>query len=67
MLDVINELNEKLKELCESMDIDPKDYVVVDRTSYEVHVDVINELAAFYDFGIESWENYEKAMNSLKE
>lgn len=51
MEDVTKELNEKLKEVCESIDVDYNEYVVIRKDELDVYIEAINELAALEDYG----------------
>lgn len=67
MEDVTKELNEKLKEVCESIDVDYNEYVVIRKDELDVYIEAINKLAALEDYGVDNWEGYGDAMQSLYE
>lgn len=66
MFDVEKELNEKLKEICTQLDIDPDDYVVVDKVSLEILQENSDELELLHEYGVVNWEVYSEATKSLK-
>lgn len=65
MEDITKELNEKLKDVCESIDVDYTEYVVIGKDELDVHIDMCNELAALEEFGVKKWEHYDEAMHSV--
>lgn len=62
MEDIIKELNEKLKDVCESIDVDYNEYVVIRKDELDVFNDVCNELAVLEEVGVKKWEHYDEAM-----
>ena len=67
MYDVLKELNEKLKEICVSLDIDPDEYIVITLRKLERLNEDSDKLAALEDYGVDNWEGYGDAMQSLEE
>lgn len=65
MEDITKELNEKLKDVCESIDVDYNEYVVIRKDELDVYIEAINKLAALEDYGVDNWEGYGEAMESL--
>jgi hypothetical protein len=58
------ELNEKLHELCESLDI-PNEYEVIHKIDLELMIEAWNKLDALEAYGVDNWEGYGEAMQSL--
>lgn len=67
MYNVLDELNEKLKELCLSLDLDPYEYGVVTKRGLEQLCRDAEILSALEEYGVDNWEGYGDAMQSLKE
>lgn len=58
-------LDERLDILCDGTDIDPREYTVIRKDELDVYIEAINKLAALEDYGVDNWEGYGEAMESL--
>lgn len=65
MEDITKELNEKLKDVCESIDVDYNEYVVIRKDELDMYIDMGAELGALEEFGVKKWERYDEAMRSV--
>ena len=65
MNDELFELQEKLKEMCDHLDIDPHEYTVVRQTELEKLYEACDKLEALECYGVDNWEGYGDAMQSL--
>lgn len=61
------ELQEKLEEICAHLDIDSHEYTVVRQTELEKLWEAYDKLAALERCGVDNWEWYDEAMQSLYE
>lgn len=59
------ELNEKLKELCSHLDIDPDEFMVIRTKEHEKLCEAYAKLEALECFGVDNWIGYDDAMQSL--
>lgn len=67
MNDELFELQEKLEEMCDHLDIDSREYTVVCQTELEKLYEAYDKLAALERYGVDNWEGYDYAMQSLCE
>lgn len=65
MNDELFELQEKLEEMCDHLDIDPHEYTVVRQTELEKLYEAYDKLEALECYGVDNWEWYGEAMQSL--
>ena len=65
MNDELFELQEKLEEICDHLDIDSHEYTVVRQTELEKLYEAYDKLAALECYGVDNWEGYGEAMQSL--
>lgn len=63
----LRDLNEKLRELCLSLDLDPDEYEVVTKRGLERLCRDSEILCALEEYGVDNWEGYGDAMQSLEE
>lgn len=61
----LKELQEKLGEVCNHLDIDDSKYTVITAREYEKLCEAFDKLAALECHGVDNWEWYEEAMQSL--
>lgn len=67
MYNVLDELNEKLRELCLSLDLDPDEYEVVTKRGLEQLCRDAEILSVLEEYGVDNWEGYGDAMENLEE
>lgn len=67
MNDELFELQEKLEEMCDHLDIDSREYTVVRQTELEKLYEAYDKLEALECYGVDNWEGYGDAMQSLYE
>ena len=65
MNDELFDLREKLEEMCLQLDIDPNEYTVVRQTELEKLYEAYDKLEALECYGVDNWEGYGDAMQSL--
>ena len=65
MNDELFELQEKLEEMCDHLDIDSREYTVVRQTELEKLYEAYDKLEALECYGVDNWEGYGDAMQSL--
>ena len=65
MSDELFELQEKLEEICDHLDIDSREYTVVRQTELEKLYEAYDKLEALECYGVDNWEGYGEAMQSL--
>lgn len=65
MNDELFELQEKLEEMCNHLDIDSHEYTVVPQTTLEKLYEAYDKLEALECYGVDNWEGYGEAMQSL--
>lgn len=58
-------LDERLDILCDGTDIDPREYVVISKDQLKFYIDRLSELEALESYGVDNWEWYGEAMESL--
>lgn len=61
------ELNEKLHEICLQLDIDPDEFIVISSTEHGKLCEAYDKLEALECYGVDNWEGYGEAMQSLYE
>ena len=60
-------LDERLDILCDGTDIDPRDYTVISTAEYKKLCEAYDKLEALECYGVDNWEGYGEAMQSLYE
>lgn len=58
-------LDEKLNIICDGTDINPLDYTVISVTEYQKLCEAYDKLEALECYGVDNWEGYGDAMQSL--
>ena len=58
-------LDERLDILCDGTDINPREYTVISVREYEKLCEAYDKLQALECYGVDNWEGYEDAMQSL--
>lgn len=61
----LKELQEKLSEVCNHLDINDSNYTVITAREYEKLCEAYDKLEALECYGVDNWEWYSEAMQSL--